>query len=76
MMNSSFVTRQSGWFVERLKKEAGSSASKQEARAYGLAFGRQPTTAEKAEAEALVRRSGLRSLCWALFNANEFLYVR
>ena len=42
----------------------------------GLALGREPDAEERAAATELVHDHGPASLCRALFNANEFLFVR
>ena len=43
--------------------------------AYQLAFGRDPSPAEKTACEATVRAHGLATLCRVLFNSNEFLFM-
>jgi hypothetical protein len=76
LMNSAFVQRQCRHFAERLEKEAGSKVEAQIALGYRLAFGRSPRRGETKLAVALAREHGLESVCWTLFNASEFLYVR
>jgi hypothetical protein len=76
LMNSPFSRVQSRRFAERLRKEAGRSVKAQVLRAYRLALGRTPSTSEEADAVSLTRTHGLESLCWALFNSNEFLMLR
>jgi hypothetical protein len=44
-------------------------------RSYLLALGREPTPDELADAAAVVRQYGLATLCRALFNSNEFLFI-
>ena len=44
-------------------------------RAFGLVLGRAPTATERAAAETVVARHGLRALCRALLNTNEFLVL-
>ena len=44
-------------------------------RAFELAFGRPPDEFEERAAKPLVSQHGLTSLCRALFNANEFLFI-
>ena len=44
-------------------------------RAYLLALGREPTPDELADAATVVREFGLATLCRALFNSNEFLFI-
>ena len=75
-MNNSFALRQSRCFATRVRTEAGSVPGAQATLCYRLAFGRDPTATEATRALGLVRAEGLDSLCWALFNASEFLYVK
>jgi hypothetical protein len=44
-------------------------------RAFQLAFGRDPSDAERSAATKLIAEHGLPALCRALLNANEFVYV-
>ena len=76
LMNDSFVLRQSRAFAARVEKEAGSAPEAQVSRAYALALGRNPSAAERARAVAHLKAHRLDSLCWALFNASEFLYAK
>ena len=55
---------------------AGDDPAAQVTLAYQLAFGRPPTDAERERAAKVVREAGLRAVCWALFNASEFVYVK
>ncbi|MFY7953051.1 MAG: DUF1553 domain-containing protein, partial [Armatimonadaceae bacterium] len=87
MMNDSFVLRQADRLAERL--EASATVERTSARLRGLApradqtivrawraaLGRNPTLAEARRAQTHLRKHSLSSLCWALFNSNEFLYV-
>ena len=76
LLNSRFVLRQSGLLADRLKREAGDDPAAQVALAFRLVFGRSPTEDESIAAVALVREHGPPALARALYNANEFLYVR
>ncbi len=76
LMNDSFVLRQARCFAERVAREAGDDPAARVALAYRLAFGREPTAAEKERAVAHVREHGIEGLCWVLLNASEFLYLR
>ncbi len=76
LMNNSFVLRQAHKFGERVAREAGTDAGTQVTLAYRLALGREPNANERERAAALVKINGVESLCWVLFNASEFLYVR
>jgi hypothetical protein len=74
LLNGPFSVQQSGFFAERVRREAGERSEAQVARAYCLAFGRAPTGDEAAAALGLLSRRGLPALCRGLLNANEFLY--
>jgi hypothetical protein len=72
-LNSPFAVQQAGLFAERIRRER--AADLQIARAFELAFNREPTRQETAAASDLVEKHGLPALCRALLNANEFLYL-
>jgi hypothetical protein len=44
-------------------------------RVFELVLLRKPTAAELQESKALIGEFGVRALCRAVFNSNEFLYV-
>jgi hypothetical protein len=75
LLNSRFLVQQSGYFAERVQRDAGSEPSAQARRAFALAFQREASSEETAAAVALIRDHGLAALCRALLNANEFAYV-
>ena len=75
LLNSQFLLDQAAFLAQRLEREAGADPSAQAARAFRLAFARQPTAAERAAAVALIRSHGLPALGRAIFNANEFVYI-
>ena len=75
LMNSAFVQLRAAGFAARLREEAA-GVDAQVTRAFQLAFGRGPDHREMVDSWSLVERHGLESLCWGLFNASEFLYVR
>jgi hypothetical protein len=75
LFNSDFVLEQATLFARRLEQEVGASPGEQIERAFTLAFGREPQADERAEAIKLVEAQGLATLCRAIFNANEFLFV-
>jgi hypothetical protein len=74
LWNGAFALRMADAMAERLTADAGDVDS-QVSLAYRRAFQRPPTAAEHARAMRLVNEHGLRSLCRALLNANEFLTV-
>jgi hypothetical protein len=84
LMNNDFVLAQAEAFAERVRREAGPDARAQVARAWRLAFAREPGPAEVREALAFLseqtaglsgRPGALACLCQALLSANGFLYV-
>ena len=76
LMNSAFVQRQAGHLAGRAIKSAGDDPTAALTLAYRLALGRAPTTAEVTRATLAVKERGLQSVCWALLNSSEFVYVR
>ncbi|MFM8469237.1 MAG: DUF1549 and DUF1553 domain-containing protein [Limisphaerales bacterium] len=75
LFNSRFTLEESGALAARVQQEAGDSPVKQIRRAYQLALGRAPDAGELADAAPAVREHGLATLCRALFNSNEFLFL-
>ena len=75
LYNSPYLLQQSANFAERLRRESGAGMEAQVRRAWQLAFSRDPSAAECAEAVLLVREHGLPALCRAVLNSNEFLFV-
>ena len=74
LFNSRFTLEQADAFATRVTKSAGSDSAQQIRSAYQLALSRDPSAAELADAEPIIRASGLGALCRALFNSNEFLF--
>jgi hypothetical protein len=87
LLNDDFVQQVADRFAARLLREAGTDENKQVQRAFLLAVQRPPTRRETRAALTLLReqrrmaggsnpdRMALRSLCVAMFNLNEFVYV-
>ena len=75
LFNSRFTLEQADAFAARVKADAGDDLRKQMRRAYQLAFSRDPSAEEIADAEPIVKEFGLATLCRALFNSNEFLFL-
>jgi hypothetical protein len=74
LLNSPFLVQQSEAFAERVKRERNDLPA-QVQRAFELVFQRAPTSEELSNAIALAKNDSLETLCRALLNANEFLYV-
>ncbi len=75
LFNSRFTLDQSAAFAARVQQEAGDDLTAQITRAYQLALSRNPSAAELRDFEPAVRENDLATLCRALFNSNEFLFV-
>jgi hypothetical protein len=74
LWNNGFALRMSDAFAARVAKEAD-SVEKQVTRAWQYAYQRDPTLEEAKLAAKLVSEHGLKALCRALFNSNEFVTV-
>jgi hypothetical protein len=75
LLNSGFLVQQSDLLAKRVDRESRPEISDHVRRAFLIALGRQPSPGETAAGENLVRHYGLPSLCRALFNTNEFLFI-
>jgi hypothetical protein len=75
LLNSPFALEQSQLAAKRLETETPGDVAQQVRRAFWNTFQRSPDVEELAAAIELVAEHGLGSLCRALFNANEFLYI-
>lgn len=75
LFNSRFTIDESAAFAARVKTSAGDDVKRQIQCAYQLALNRDPADAELRDAVPVVRAQGLATLCRALFNSNEFLFV-
>jgi mono/diheme cytochrome c family protein len=75
LLNNPFVLQQSRYFAERLRSEAPDRLPEQVRLAYRLAFAREASDQEAAEAIDFVASHDLTELCHLLFNASEFVYV-
>ena len=75
LFNSRFAIDESEALATRVKADAGEDIARQIRRAYQLSLSREPTADEVSEAEPIVHTHGLATLCRALFNSNEFLFL-
>ena len=75
LFNSPFVLDQSTAFANRVQTEFGESPERQVHRAFRLALGRLPSAAEEAFVVNVIREHDLATLCRALFNSSEFLFI-
>ncbi len=76
LMNSRFIVQQAELMSARIRREADPALESQIERTFWLAIGRSPDHAEGLAARRLVASFGLSSLCRALLNANEFLFLQ
>ena len=75
LFNSRFTLDKSAALAARVKKESGDDIAKQIRRAYQLTLNRDPSADDIRDAEPAIREHGLATLCRALFNSNEFLFL-
>ncbi len=90
LMNNEFVLEQSGYFAERVVKEAGEDKRARVVRAFKIALGRAPSEKEiewslgfiRTQVEGYAQRkhekpeaAALRDFCHAVINLSEFVYV-
>jgi len=76
LMNNSFVQRQADHLAERAMTESNQNLPAAVQTAYRLALGRSATREESKRALAAAKQRGLETVCWALLNSTEFVYVR
>lgn len=76
LLNHSFTHDMARFAGERVAKEAGANPADQVRLAFTLAFGRLPDAEELARCVPIVEQHGVRPLWLALFNSNEFIYLR
>ena len=76
LFNSPFTFDEATALAQRVQDETGEKETlAQVRRIYALAYGRLPEPAELGDAESVVRDHGLPTLCRAIFNSNEFLFI-
>jgi len=75
LFNSRFMIDQSEIFAARLRKEAGSDPAAQVERAFQLAYNRTPRPGKRERCEETVAAHGLSTLCRAILNSNEFIFM-
>lgn len=75
LFNSRFTIEESEALRQRVEQLEPTDVNRQIALAYQLALGREPSNDEIADAAPVVRTHGLATLCRAIFNSNEFLFL-
>lgn len=75
LFNSNFILQQSDLLATRVTSLTGEDPASQVRQLFLLIFSREPSREEQGGAMALIREHGLPTLCRALLNANEFVFV-
>ncbi len=75
LMNDSLVVRKADQLASRIQSER-QSPTEQVVRAFEMVFARPPNEQELASCLDVQGQQGLATVCWALLNASEFLYLR
>jgi len=75
-MNHSFSVRAAERWAEKLKTQYPGSPTEQITNLFQNAFSRDVTRDELALATEVYQQAGLISVCRAILNANEFIYIR
>ena len=76
LLNGSFAIDQAERLADRVQREAGADVGKQIERIFALAFARPPNAAERTACLATAQTEGLVTVCRALINSNEFLFLQ
>jgi hypothetical protein len=76
LMNNSFIQRQANHLAERAMRSAKNEIGRGIEAAYQMTIGRKPNDEELKRAMLVAKERGLVSVCWALFNSTEFIYVQ
>ena len=69
------ISQRSAAFSARVMHAAGEDSGDQIRLAWQFALARAPTAEELADAQPVVLAHGLATVCRALFNSNEFLFL-
>ena len=75
LFNSRFTNTQAQRLADRVAAEVGSDVPAQVERAFALTLSRAPTDGELAACISAAEDAGLGTVCRALFNSNEFLFL-
>ncbi len=76
LLNGRFTIEQSERLADRVQREAGADPGQQIERLFALAFARPPTAAERNACLVTAQTEGLVTVCRALINSNEFLFLQ
>jgi hypothetical protein len=76
LLNGELANNLADSFANRLRREGGNDSDKIIQHAYQLALGRAPIKAELNLARDFLKEQPLKEFALAIFNLNDFLYVR
>ncbi len=75
LLNGRFTLEQSAALAKRVAAESDTDLTAKITRAFQLALARPPRETELTACLAVAEREGLETVCRALFNSNEFLFL-
>ena len=75
LLNGPFSLKQSATLAKRIEAEVGANSTAQVSRAFERILGRAPTDVELKLCQETAHNEGLETVCRALFNSNEFLFL-
>ena len=75
LFNSRYTIEESDALAKRVTDEVGDQLVQQVERVWELTFARKPEPVERDEAVSVVSEHGLSTLCRAIYNSNEFLFL-
>lgn len=76
LLNGALANDLARAFAARLERDSGGDAARMVQRGFQLALGRPPTTPEMERSLEFLRQQPASEFALALFNLNEFVYVR
>jgi hypothetical protein len=78
LFNSDFILEQSERFAERIDREVATTddVDARLRRVFEIALAREPTPRELTKSSDIANRHGLATVCRAVFNSNEFLFIQ
>jgi mono/diheme cytochrome c family protein len=75
LLNGRFTLQQSTALANRITQESGTDSKSQITRAFQLVLARPPSETELTACISVAQGEGLETVCRALFNSNEFLFL-
>lgn len=75
LLNGAFSLKQSAALAKRIEREVGARLDAQVSKAFKYILGRAPNDQELKLCQATAQVEGLETVCRALFNSNEFLFL-